>query len=288
MCRSRCRLQAKQRTIDRLATRIVRQALTRWGPVQPFRKPARVPSTIPSHYTVSLHRNQARSMPQGRRDIYVSAPLRRLLDAQTREMRADLQRCFGTYALMVSASRDDMPPGLPMLGCWARLWVSGDCYQGDAIATLEEPLPFVDEAFELVLLRHALEVVPATRDLLGEAIRTLAPGGLLVVTGVHPVSGWAPWFFWRAWGTRPALRMPLELGRAMRAAGLEIERVRRVGRMWPGAASAALARASWWGGGYVLMARKRRRAVTPQKIKPVPMAVVASGRLSPTARHRAA
>jgi SAM-dependent methyltransferase len=230
--------------------------------------------------------SRARSMLQRGSDIYVSAPLRRLLDAQMREVRPDLQRCAGTHALMISASQLDLPPGLPMLGCWASLRVGVGGYRGDAIAALNEPLPFVDEAFELVLLRHAQEVVPAAREWLTEVLRTLAPGGLLVITGVHPISAWVPWFYWRSRAAKPVLRMPLALGRAMQAAGVEIERVRRVGRTWPGAASVPLVRAGWWGGGYVLIARKRRRAVTPLRIKPVPMVVSASsGRLSPSARQ---
>ena len=228
-------------------------------------------------------------MLQGRGDIYVSAPLRRLLDAQMREVRPDLKRCAGTHALMISASQQDLPPGLPMLGCWASLCVGAGRYGGDAVAALNEPLPFVDEAFELVLLRHAQEVVPVAREWLAEVLRTLAPGGLLVITGVHPISAWVPWFYWRSRAPKPVLRMPGELSRAMQAAGVEIERVRRVGRIWPGAASVPLARSNWWGGGYVLIARKRRRAVTPLRIKAVPMLVSASnGRLSPSARQHTA
>ena len=202
------------------------------------------------------------------RDIYASAPLRQLLDAQARAMAVDLQRCSGTHALLVSASVLDAPPALPLLGCWVRLRVQGGRYAGDLLTATDEPLPFIDDAFELVLLRHALEVVAQADDLLAEAVRVLAPGGILAVTGVHPLSGWAPWFRWRGRGTHRVLQMPLQLRHRLLQAGLEIERVQRVGHLWPGAIAN---HPGSLGGGYVLLARKRRRAITPLRIKPAPL-----------------
>lgn len=218
-------------------------------------------------------------------DIYASAPLRQLLDEQARALAADLQRCSGTHALLVSASVLDVPPALPMLGCWVRLCVQDGRYAGDLRAATDEPLPFIDDAFELVLLRHSLEVVAQADDLLAEAVRVLAPGGILVLTGVHPISGWAPWFHWRARGAHRVLQMPLRLRHRLLQAGLEIERVQRVGRTWPGAT--ATRPGGSLGGGYVLLARKRRHAITPLRLKPLPLRVPASGQLSPGSRRHA-
>lgn len=219
-------------------------------------------------------------------DIYASAPLQRLRDEQARAMAADLQRCFGTHALLLSAAADDTPPVLPLLGCWTQLRVAGGFYRGDLEATANEPLPFADDAFDLVLLRHALEVAPAA--LLEDAIRVLAPGGVLAVTGVHPLSGWAPWLHWQMRGQSLALQMPLRLRYVLQQAGLEIERVMRVGRLWP----VATARSTWpvapWGGGYVLIARKWNRMATPLRIKQAPMRVPANSRLSPGTRRSSA
>lgn len=219
------------------------------------------------------------------RDIYASAPLRQLLDEQARALAADLQRCSGTHALLVSASVLDVPPALPMLGCWVRLCVRDGRYAGDLRAAVDEPLPFIDDAFELVLLRHSLEVVTPADDLLAEAVRVLAPGGILVLTGIHPISGWAPWFRWRARGAHWLLQMPLRLRHRLLQAGLEIERMQRVGRTWPGIAATRLGGSL--GGGYVLLARKRRRAITPLRLKPIPLRVPASGQLSPGSRRHA-
>lgn len=221
-------------------------------------------------------------------DIYASAPLRRLLDAQQRALMPELQRCYGTHALLLDAFADDVPPALPMLGCWTVLQLARGRYRGDLLAATDEPLPFVDDAFELVLLRHALEQAPMASALLDEAVRVLAPGGVLVLTGVHPVSGWSPWFHWRARGRRFALQMPWRLGYRLRGAGLEVEQVQRVGRMWPGLAVRTIAPVSPWGGGFVLIARKRRRMATPLRIRPAAVAVPASNRLSPGTRRSSA
>jgi hypothetical protein len=131
-------------------------------------------------------------------------------------------------------------------------------------------------------------VAPNASALLGDAIRVLAPGGVLVLTGVHPLGGWAPWFAWRTRGKSPRLQMPLRLGHELRQAGLEIERMQRVGRMWPGARQAGSTSVSAFGGGYVLIARKRRRMATPLRIKPVPVRVPANRQLSPGTRRSSA
>jgi SAM-dependent methyltransferase len=208
-------------------------------------------------------------MLQHDRDIYTSAALRQLLDDQTHVMTPNLQRCFGVHALLVGASSTDVPPVLPMLGCWTRLWMDEDSCRGDLIAPTDALLPFVDDAFDLVLLRHALEVVAASSVLLAESIRVLSPGGMLVVTGVHPVSAWAPWFYWRARGGGQALHMPFRLVLALQQAGMDIERLQRVGSLLPGVTKAQPTLARAFGGGYVLIARKRRHGVTPLRRQPM-------------------
>ncbi|HZX72524.1 MAG TPA: methyltransferase domain-containing protein [Rhodanobacter sp.] len=227
-------------------------------------------------------------MHQHGNDIYVSAPLRRLREAQARVLMPELQRCVGAHALLLSAVRNDTPPALPMLGCWVHLCLDQDGYAGDLRAAADEPLPFVDDAFELVLLNHALEVSPATPALLLDAIRVLAPGGLLALTGVHPVSGWTPWLRWQCRGQSLSLQLPLQLQRLLRQAGLDIELTQRVGRGWPGQPTSCRASSNAFGGGYVLIARKHRRQGTPLRIKPVNLPVPTGRQLSPGTRRSAA
>lgn len=229
-------------------------------------------------------------MQQRDDDVYASAALRGLLDEQKQALMPELQRCAGAHALLLGAYRNDVPPALPMMGCWTTLRISGERYAGDLHAAADEPLPFVDEAFELVLLRHALEVAPLPAALLAEAVRVLAPGGVLTVTGMHPLSSWAPWFYWRTRGSARALQMPLRLQHDLRHAGLQVEHAQRVGRAWPaqlpqGGRTRA---SSTFGGGYVLVARKRRHLVSPLRVRQVPVRMPASGQLSPGTRRSSA
>ncbi|MEO7052652.1 MAG: methyltransferase domain-containing protein [Rhodanobacter sp.] len=226
-------------------------------------------------------------MQQHDNDIYVSAPLRRLRDAQAKVLMPELQRCVGTHALLVDVADNDTAPSSPMLGCWVRLYLANGRYEGDLRAAVDEPLPFVDDAFDLVLLRHALEVSPAASNLLADAIRVLAPGGLLALTGVHPASGWSPWLRWHARGQSLHLQWPLRLRQMLRHEGLGVELAQRVGRSWPGLPTSNRASGNSLGGGYVLIARKQRRLVTPLRIKSVNLTVPAGGRLSPDVRRAA-
>lgn len=226
-------------------------------------------------------------MQQHDNDIYASAPLRRLRDAQAQVLMPELQRCVGTHALLLGVANDDTPPSLPMLGCWVRMYLEGGRYEGDLRAAVDEPVPFVDDAFDLVLLRHALEVSSAALSLLADAIRVLAPGGVLVLTGVHPVSGWSPWLLWQSRGRSLSLQWPLRLRRMLRREGLRVELAQRVGRLWPGLPKSARVSGNTWGGGYVLIARKHRRLAIPLRVKSINEAVPAGGRLSPDVRRAA-
>lgn len=226
-------------------------------------------------------------MQQRDDEVYSSAPMLRLLDEQTRVLKPGLQRCAGTHGLLLDASRRHSPPALPMLGSWTSLVLRSEGYGGDLRAAADESLPFVDDAFELVLVRHALELAPQPEALLGDIIRVLAPGGTLALTGVHPLGCWSAWFRWRARGRSPALQMPWRLRRQLEREGLVIERICRIGSIWPGAGVSRRNPASVFGGGYVLVARKHKRPVTLLRSRSPQMRVPAGGQLSPTARRGA-
>jgi SAM-dependent methyltransferase len=219
--------------------------------------------------------------------VYAQAPLCGLQDAQLRVLLPDLQRCAGEHALLVTTSGGKSPPAVPLLACWTELHVADGRYAGDLHAAADEPLPFIDDAFDVVWLRHALEVVPRPDAVLQEAIRVLAPGGTLMIAGVHPLSAWAPWFYWTTRGAGNGLHSPLQLVHCLYRAGLDVVSTRRVGRLWPGAEQGKPRDHVPWGGGYVLLARKRRCLVTPLRIPTTPLHMPASSRLSPSARHSA-
>jgi len=240
-----------------------------------------------SRYTVGIVTTGRPSMSQRDQDIYSSAPLRNLLAEETVALAPGLQRCSGPHALLVSAAMDDEPPVLPLLGNWTRLSVAGQRYGGDLRARTDEPLPFVDDAFDLVLMRHALEVSGTPQQMLEEASRVLAPGGVLALTGLHPFSAWLPWMMWRTRGNSPTMHSPLLLERWVRRRELDIERIERVGRLWP-SRHAGLDAAHALGGGYLLIARKRRRMATPIRLKPKTLPATVNVGLAPGARRNAA
>lgn len=225
-------------------------------------------------------------MAQRDHDIYASAPMRGLLAAEAQALVPELQRCAGACALQVSAVPHDTPPGLPMLDRWVHLYLREGRCTGDLHARVDEPLPFLDDAFGLVLLSHALEVAPQPQALLREAARALAPGGMLVLTGLHPASGWMPWLLWRG-RSGVSVESPLRVGRWLRGAELNVERVQRVGPLWPSSARVPH-QGNPLGGGYFLIARKRRQAVVPVRLRPRAIAAAPVAGLAPGARRSAA
>lgn len=223
-------------------------------------------------------------MPQRDNNIYASASLRGLMAEETAALSPDLQRCAGTHALWLTAAVRDTPPVLPLLGHWAQLKLADGCFDGDLRARADESLPFADDAFDLVLLRHVLEVASTSQSLLQEAIRVLAPGGMLVITGIHPLSAWMPWVYWRGRGQASSLKSPLTVEHWLRRAELDIERVRRVGRWWPTAES-RLSGDHMFGGGYLLIARKRRRMAIPIRLRPKAVSTRVHTGLAPGTRR---
>ncbi|UGB44184.1 methyltransferase domain-containing protein [Frateuria edaphi] len=225
-------------------------------------------------------------MAERDQDIYASKPMRGLLAAEAQALAPELQRCVGAYALQVSAVARALPPALPMLDRWVHLHLDGNHGAGDLHTCMDEPLPFLDDAFGLVLLSHALEVAPDPQFLLREAARVLMPGGMLALTGMHPASGWLPWLLWR--GRRGVnLESPLRIGHWLRSAELNVERVQRVGPMWPSSA-AVPHHGGPLGGGYLLIARKRRQAAAPVRLRPRAIAAAPVAGLAPGARRSAA
>lgn len=221
-------------------------------------------------------------MQQRAQDIYASAPMRGLLADETEAYMPDVRRCAGTRALLLSAATHDEPPNSPYLGQWVNLRLAQGRFQGDICASADEPLPFLDQVFDLVLLRHALESAPLTLD---EFVRVLAPSGLLVLTGINPLSGWTPWWLWQTRGSDVRAKSPIQLVAHLRRADLQVERVQHVGRLLP-LSSAAQGRSSGWlGGGYVLVARKKGAMIAPTRLRSKPVTAPVRGGLAPGARR---
>lgn len=223
-------------------------------------------------------------------DIYATTPMRRLLDVQTKFAAAGLKACSGVHGLLLGVAEGQQAPALLHVSHWAQLRVHGDVIDGAVQAKLHEALPFIDDAFDVVVLQHALQQASATSEfLMAEAARVLAPGGTLAICGIHPFGGWAPWFMWNARAQRLRLKLPLHLSHLARSAGLEPAACSRIGAVWPsGGAGHGTLRSRPWSGGYVLLARKPRHVITPLRIKPASVRLPANGQLSPGTRRNVA
>ncbi|HTV86481.1 MAG TPA: methyltransferase domain-containing protein [Dyella sp.] len=223
-------------------------------------------------------------MPKRAHDIYASTPMRGLLADEAIAYTPDLRRCAGRRALLLSAAQEDRPPNPPYLGQWVTLRLVQERLEGDVRASANEPLPFADEAFDFILLRHALEPTPLSLD---DIVRVLAPGGMLVLTGINPLSGWTPWWLWQTRGTAAHAKSPIQLAVRLRRAELQVERVQRVGRVLPMPSSGPGEASGLLGGGYVLVARKKGPMSVPTRLRPKPVAAQVPAGLAPGARRSA-
>lgn len=232
-------------------------------------------------------------MPTVPKDIYAGAAMRRLLADETNMLLPELQACSGEHGLLVSASPSDMPPALPLLACWTRLWVDAGRYRGDLAACADESLPFVDHAFELVVLQHALERSSSPDMLLREVCRVLMPGGLLAVTGVHPLGLWGPWMAWKSRAQTTRTHWPLQVGEWFRRENVQVECVKRAGRTWPGAGVKAKDSPDGvshqvLGGAFVMVGRKQRSLASLRPRRAHLSAVPAGAALAPGAQRLSA
>jgi SAM-dependent methyltransferase len=119
-------------------------------------------------------------------------------------------------------------------------------------------LPFADDSVPRVVLQHALDLRPAPRALLREAVRSLAPGGHLVVFGFDALSP----TIWRCRisrrGMRRAVGMHLPLRLAQLGAQLGLSDIHRFGFS---AGDAPPREGGWPRPAYALVARKNARNV---------------------------
>jgi SAM-dependent methyltransferase len=214
----------------------------------------------------------------------VGSPMRRMLDAERHALAPELGGLGGAHGLQVATAALRLPP-TPLLGRWTQLQLRDGRYDGDLRARADEPLPFVDDVFRVVVLNHALEHAPVAAALLDEAARVLAPDGLLMVTGFHPLSAWTPWLLCQG-RQRPWLAGPTWLRRQLAAHGVQTYAVRRFGPAVPGVTAAQ--GQALLGAGFLLRAPKRRAAATPLRGRIRQQGRVAVGSFAPGARRECA
>lgn len=178
----------------------------------------------------------------------------------------------GTHALSLDALDGPPPPQLPGLGRWTALRITEQEMLRGPLRASAGALPFLDDSFCVVLIRHAAGCGAAPERLAAEASRVLAPHGVLLVVELHPYSGWRPWLAarWRRGDESGRVVAPSRWERALRATGLAIRGLRRVGAPWP--RQQGLRGLPRWaarcGGVYLLAARKNDDGNVVQRLGP--------------------
>jgi SAM-dependent methyltransferase len=85
-----------------------------------------------------------------------------------------------------------------------RMHAEQDGLRGD-VACAADALPWEDDAFQLVFAQHVGDALPSSGGLIDELARVLAPGGVLLWSGLNP---WSPWLAWIHWQARRGLPLP--------------------------------------------------------------------------------
>ncbi len=165
-------------------------------------------------------------------------------------------------------------PDTPLIAHWTRLRADGEGWGGALRGHLDDGLPFADDSFRVVLLRHATDGVRQSARLYAEAARVLEPEGLLLVLGFHPLSLWAPWLAWRRRHAAGALQwlVPTSIDRTLARAGVEVFARQRGGAVLPGMHLRQAAAVC--GPCALLLARKRRSSLRALRLD-------ARGRVAP-------
>lgn len=119
-------------------------------------------------------------------------------------------------------------------------------------------LPFADDSVPRVVLQHALDLRPAPRALLREAVRSLAPGGHLVVFGFDALSP----TIWRCRITRRGMRRAVGMNLPARLAQLGGQLgLSDIHRFGFSVGDAPVREGGWPRPAYALVARKNSRNV---------------------------
>lgn len=214
--------------------------------------------------------------------------MRALMHCESMLLRQRLGSAAGAAVAFVG------PAGLETLDCPARVSVrlqlcGAGRLQGDVISCADA-WPFADHELDFVILRHALESSVDPRALLHEAVRVLAPGGQLLITGFHPCSLWHLHMLrqqrrsggaYRAW-------MPWRMEAQLRGLQLRVKHHVRYGSAHPASRDPA-AEGGPFAACYLLQACKHSTSITPIRLgrsRAAPAVIGAS--LAGTARRQRA
>lgn len=125
---------------------------------------------------------------------------KRLEKAELKALREQLGGCAGARALVLTAGMDErLADALPVarrhivrLSAAEDLLPSRHRAISSGAITVADPanLPYENDAFDVVVAIHGLDLADRPQQALRELSRVLAPGGRLLMTGFNPLSLW--------------------------------------------------------------------------------------------------
>ncbi len=110
----------------------------------------------------------------------------RQLDCERQLLGPQLQRMFGSYALLYNSFAGE--PWQSQVKKQVRL---GQEQLGPDVQCNEVSWPIQPDSVDLVVLQHSLEFAASPHDLLHEATQSVRPGGYVVIVAINPYSFFA-------------------------------------------------------------------------------------------------
>ncbi|HJU06959.1 MAG TPA: hypothetical protein VJ727_00565 [Rhodanobacteraceae bacterium] len=207
-------------------------------------------------------------MPQVEANPSRDPILAALANRTTAESLSCLTRITGTHALLLDAIGGSAPQTAG-LGRWTALSLDPEGDLHGPLRAKPGALPFCDNSFGAVLIRHLGGAGVPTRAIAGEATRVLAPHGVLMVVECHPLSLWRPW--WAARRKRGELFLRAVGAHRWRSAllrtGLAVGQPVRCGAAWPSTRAMPHWLERTCGEAWLLSARKREDGLMMQRIQ---------------------
>lgn len=178
------------------------------------------------------------------------------------EEHAARQRNGHALVLQACAANLDLAVNTRHLGA-VRLHAERERLAGD-VACAPGALPWEDDAFRLIVVQHASDVLPSDR-LVEELARVLAPAGVLLWFALNP---WSPWMAWLHWQARSGLPLPFPVHadfarRRLLKAQLAPVSIDHLGPCWPRQGRSRFLPLNLLRGAYLLTASKQHSVLTP-------------------------
>jgi SAM-dependent methyltransferase len=205
-------------------------------------------------------------------NVFELAEMQHLLASEWNLVRTRVARIASGHCLSIGPAPLADHSGFASHPEWTRLHLQGDDLVGD-LRCSPAALPFENDSLQLIVARHIGDALDPGSGIEAELARILAPGGVLFLFGLNPLS---PWRFWLSRQARQGWRLPgrcsaARMRETLAALRLEIARREFLGGAWPmtdGPAAERPATGAIWHAAWLLAARKQRTGMRPIPLSP--------------------